>query len=166
MLYYYNVFIIYSFFGYLIETFLKHFFFHSMNNGILYGPFIPIYGIGVCLIIFIMRFIFNRLKVNRNYKIFLLFFISFFVLSFIEYLGGVFLELITNKVYWDYSPLRFNIGPYISLEISFLWGIMSIVIVYFIKPFTDKFIKKIPIWVTYLVLFIIICDIIYSFLFS
>ena len=57
--------------GFILETTLKTFFFHDMNNGIMYGPWIPVYGFGCCLIIAIMRFVFNRIKVNRVVKIFL-----------------------------------------------------------------------------------------------
>ena len=63
--------------GFILETTLKTFFFHNMNNGIMYGPWIPVYGFGCCLIIAIMRFVFNRIKVNRVVKIFLVFLISF-----------------------------------------------------------------------------------------
>ena len=56
-----------------METTIKLLFCPSMNNGILYGPWIPIYGFGCCLIIVIMRFVFNRIKVNRFLKILLVF---------------------------------------------------------------------------------------------
>lgn len=164
MKYYINTFLIYSVFGYIIETFLKTFFFKGMNNGIMYGPWIPVYGLGCCLIIFIMRFVFNRIKVNRLSKIFLLFLISMIILSVLELLGGILVEAISGEVFWDYSDLKFNFGHYIALEISLIWGIMSLVIIYIIKPVIDKFIKKIPSFVTYLVLFIFLLDLVYTFI--
>ena len=54
MLYYINSFLIYSIIGFLLETTLKTFFIKGMNNGILYGPWIPVYGIGSVLIIIII----------------------------------------------------------------------------------------------------------------
>ena len=69
--------------GFILETTLKTFFFHNMKNGIMYGPWIPVYGFGCCLIIAIMRFVFNRIKVNRVVKIFLVFLISFVFSYFI-----------------------------------------------------------------------------------
>lgn len=158
MKYYINTFLIYSILGFVFETLMKLFFFPNMNNGFLYGPYIPIYGFGVCLIIAIMRFVFNRIKVKRFIKIILVFLISAFILTVLEFVGGYLIELITGKIFWDYSKLKFNIGPYIALEISFIWGIMSLVVIYLLKPITDKIIKKIPSIITYLVLICFIID--------
>lgn len=104
--------------GYIIETTLKNFVFKGMNNGIMHGPWIPVYGLGCCIIIFIMRLVFNRFKVKRWLKIILVFLISMIVLTLLELLGGILIEKIFNKVFWDYSDLKFNMGHYIALEIS------------------------------------------------
>ena len=96
--YYINVFLIYSIIGFIIETTLKTFIFKNMNNGILFGPWIPVYGLGVVLIIFIMRLVFNRIKVKRGIKIFLVFLISMIVLTIIELLGGILIE----KIFYGY----------------------------------------------------------------
>jgi uncharacterized membrane protein len=93
---YLNNFIIYSIFGYIIETLLKILFFPSMNNGFLYGPWIPIYGLGVCIIIFIMRLVFNRIKVKRFMKILLVFIISALILTLLELIGGHLIEFFTK----------------------------------------------------------------------
>jgi len=164
MKYYINNFLIYAVFGFIIESIMKYLFNPSMNNGSLYGPWIPVYGLGVCLIIFIMRLVFNRIKVNRFFKILLVFFISIIILTLLELIGGHLIEFITGKVFWDYSKLKFNIGHYIALEISLIWGIMSLVIIYIIKPLTDKLIKRIPSTITYLVLFIFLIDLVISFI--
>lgn len=161
MKYYINVFLIYSIIGYVMETFLK-IFIPNMHNGILYGPWVPIYGLGCSLIIFIMRLIFNRIKINRFIKIILVFFISLISLTVLEFIGGNLIEYFTGKIYWDYSKLKFNFGHYIALEISLIWGIMSLIIIYIIKPIIDKLIKKIPFFITYLVLCIFIIDLIFT----
>lgn len=161
--YYINIFLVYSIIGFIIETTLKTFFFKHMNNGIMYGPWIPVYGLGSVLIIIIMRLVFNRFKVPRWLKIVLVFLISTIVLSLIELLGGILIEKIFNKVFWDYSDLKFNMGHYIALEISLIWGVMSLVVIYIIKPLLDKIIKKIPSVITYLVLFIFLIDAVITF---
>lgn len=163
MKYYLKVFIIYSVLGFFFETSLKYLFFPNINNGFLIGPWIPIYGLGSCIIIFIMRLVFNRFKVNRFIKIISLFLISSIILTLLEFIGGNLIELLTNKVFWKYDNLKFNFGHYIALEISIVWGIMSLVVTYIIKPLLDKLIKKIPKSITYLVLLLIIIDFIYSF---
>lgn len=162
--YYINSFLVYSIIGFIIETTLKEIFMKNMNNGILYGPWIPVYGLGCVLIIIIMRFVFNRIKVSRWLKILLVFLFSAFFLTFIELLGGLLIEKIFNKVFWDYSNMKFHIGHYISLEMALVWGIMSIVVIYVIKPVIDKIIEKIPSIITYLVFITFIMDVIFTFL--
>lgn len=164
MKYYLNVFFVYSVIGFIIETTLKTFVFKGMNNGIMFGPWIPVYGLGCVLIIFIMRLVFNRFKVPRWLKIVFTFLISMIVLTIMELLGGIFIEKVFGKIFWDYSDLKFNIGHYIALEISLVWGIMSLVVIYLIKPVMDKLIKKIPSIVTYLVLIVFIIDLVATFL--
>lgn len=159
MKYYINVFFIYSIIGYIFESILK-LFIPNMHNGILFGPWVPVYGIGCSLIIIIMRFVFNRIKVNRFFKIFLVFIISMITLTLLEFIGGNLIELMTNKVYWDYSNLLFNFGHYIALEISLVWGIMSLIIIYVIKPKIDLIIRRIPSYITYVTLTIFIIDVI------
>ena len=75
---------------------------------------------------------------------------------------GNIVELLTGKTLWDYSKMELNIGKYISLEIALVWGIASLIIVYILKPVTDKLIKKIPSILTYLVSFIFLIDLIFS----
>lgn len=142
MKYYINNFIVYSILGFIIETTMKYLFNPSMQNGTLYGPWVPIYGIGTCLIIIIERLVFNRFKVNKTIKIISVFLISIIILTGLEFITGNIVELLTDKVLWDYSKMKFNIGHYISLEIALVWGIASLVIIYIIKPITDNFIKK------------------------
>ena len=162
MKYYLNNFLIYSILGFILETSLKHTIFPGMNNGTLYGPWIQIYGFGVCLIIIIMRFIFNRVKANKFVKTILVFLISAFTLTLLEFIGGHLIELLTNEIFWDYSDLKFHIGHYIALEISLVWGVASIIVMYIIKPLTDKLIKKIPNILTYLVFIIFLVDFVIS----
>lgn len=162
--YYINTFLIYSIIGFLIESSLKYIFLKNMNNGILYGPWIPVYGIGCVFIILIMNFVFTRIKVSRFIKIILVFLLSMFTLTIIELLGGVLIEKTFHKVFWDYSNMKYNIGHYISLEMSLLWGVMSLIVIYIIKPLVDKIIKKIPSIITYLVLVSFILDLVFTFL--
>lgn len=162
--YYINTFLIYSIIGFVIETSLKFFLFKGMNNGILYGPWIPVYGIGCVMIIIIMRFVFNRIKVPRWLKLVLVFLLSAIILTVAELLGGLLIEKVFHKVFWDYRDMKFHIGPYISLEMALLWGAMSIVVIYIIKPIIDKVIEKIPSIITYLVLVAFSIDLVFTFL--
>ena len=145
MIYYINIFLISSVFGFFMESLLKIFLFHSMNNGIMFGPWIPIYGIGVVVITFGWNLIMDMKGISFFKKNIILLLYSFFILTLLEYIGGNLIEIIFHKIYWDYSGLLFNFGHYISLKMSFLWGICSLIYVYFLMRIFDKIEKKIPV---------------------
>ena len=86
-------FIVYSFFGWIMESVLKTVIQKKpVNSGFLYGPFCPIYGFGA-----IIMFIFLQGFKERPI---LLFIIAFFVLSTWEYLVGWMLEKIFHTKYF------------------------------------------------------------------
>ena len=75
-------------------------------------------------------------------------------------IGGILIEKIFGIVFWDYSDCKYNIGKYICLEMSLLWGIASIAFIYLLKPLIDKIIKHIPNIVIYILIFLILLDLI------
>ncbi len=162
-MYYLNCFFVYSFLGFLFETGVAKVTGNNFNSGILYGPFTPIYGIGVFLILIISKYFFLNLHMPRWVETIIVFFILFLVLTFIEWLGGILIEKIFGVVFWDYSHLKWNIGKYISLEISLVWGILSIILIYIIHPFLEKFILKIPSAISYLLLCVFLIDLTFTY---
>lgn len=164
MFYYFNVFYLCSFLGFLLETSLKLLFFPHMNNGILFGPWIPVYGFGGVVVLLISHYVFRKTKMSKMAKTLVTFLIVMVLVTILEWLGGTFIELLFDKVYWDYSHMKFNFGPYISLEMSLLWGIFSIIFIYLIMPIEEKIIKKIPKWVTILVTSDFFIDVIFTFI--
>ncbi len=162
-MYYINCFFIYSCIGFLFETLLAVITHQKFNSGILYGPITPVYGIGVILIITISHYFFMNLHLPRWRETVIVFFILVAVLTLLEWLGGVLIEKIFGIVFWDYSQLPFHIGHYISLEISFLWGFLSIFLIYIVKPWIDPFIQNIPSFITILIILIFIVDCGFSF---
>ena len=57
--------------------------------------------------------------------------------------------------------MKFNIGKYTSLEMAVIWGLSSIILVYLIKPLVDKFIKKIPKLITWILVILFLIDLIF-----
>ena len=157
-MYYINCFFIYSIIGFIFENIVGIITNTSFDSGILYGPITPIYGFGVILILIISKYLFLNLHMPRWIETIISFFVLIFVLTVLEFLGGILIEKIFGVIFWDYSDFKFNIGKYISLEISFLWGILSIFIIYVIHPMLNKFIKKIPLLITIIAVIIFICD--------
>ena len=152
-MYYLNYFFIFSILGHFIEGF----FYSSGESGILIGYWTPIYGIGVIIMLVVYKLL-NKLNLSKYIKIILLFFTCSIILSLTEILGGYLIKWLFHKIMWDYSNHKFNIGIYTSLEMAFIWGISSIVFIYLIKPFVDKFIYRIPKLITYILTFLFIVD--------
>ena len=165
MYYYLNMYFIGCFLGYGIETLLKTFFFSSMNNGILYGPWIPVYGFGIVCILFLGNFV-MKLNTQKWLKIMILFSCTFFLLSFLEEMGGLLIEAVFHKKFWNYKEMLLNAGPYISIEMSLIWGILGVLFTCYVRPFFDLFIQKIPKVVTIGILFLHLMDIVFTWLIS
>ena len=162
-MYYINCFFVYSFLGFLFETAVSKFTGNDFNSGILFGPITPIYGIGVVLIIVISKYFFLNLHLPRWVETIIVFFILILVLTCIEWLGGILIEKLFGVVFWDYSHLKWNWGPYISLEISLVWGVLSLLLIYIIKPFLDSVVTKIPVYFTYIFIFVFVIDVVATY---
>ena len=82
------------------------------------------------------------------------------VLTIIEWIGGILIENLFHETLWNYKNYKYNIGKYISLEMSLVWGIVSIFVIYFIKPLIDKLEKRIPKFITIIITILFIVDLI------
>lgn len=103
-----------------------------INRGFLNGPLCPIYGFGALGVIY---FLTDIAKTNKLY----LFFGSVFIATALELVGGFLLEKIFHKKWWDYSDMRYNIGGYICLEFSILWGLACFVLYEAVHPLVVNF---------------------------
>lgn len=158
MYYYLNLFFINSFFGFLLETGLKLLVFPGMNNGVLFGPWIPVYGFGTIIVAYFGNLISQKIKCSKFWRAILLFFSFVVLLSLLEWLGGVLIESVFHKEFWSYRNQKYNFGPYISLGMSLLWGGISMLLFYVVLPLEQKSIKKMPRWFSILALIIILID--------
>ena len=163
-MYYLNCFFIYSILGYLLETTVAFLTKTNFKSGFLYGFWTPVYGIGALIVLFISNYLFKNLHMNRFIETLIVFIVSAIVLSFIEVLGGIMLEKVFHKVYWDYSNHYFNIGHYISLEMTIVWGIASVIFIYLINPILKKIIMKVPHWTTIVFIILFIADLLKTFI--
>lgn len=106
------------------------------RKGLIWGPFCPVYGVSAAVLIFF-------LAPYKDKKILPLFFYGFIAGSVAEYLLSYGLEMIYGIRFWDYSYTGQDINGRICLQYSIYWGILSVVLVKFIKPILDKGISKI-----------------------
>ena len=122
------IFFIGSIFGYVLELFYRRYIHKKwVNPGFLIGPYLPIYGFGLCSLTLIYL-VFSKINANPL-LIILLMGIS---MTLIELVAGlVFIEGAGVKL-WDYSDKPFNFKGIICLEFSVIWTILGAVYYYFI----------------------------------
>ena len=154
-----NIFLFYSILGNIFERIMMFFIDKDYVSGFMGTIFTPIYGIAILLILFIHK----KIKINNNImKIIVEFFIYSILLSFIELLGGLLIENIFNKIFWNYDKFKYNLGIYISLETALFWGIMSIIALYIIHPLYKKIENHIPKLLTIIISITFIINLIYT----
>ncbi len=135
-----NIFLTYSILGFFYECIINFIQDGRFSSGFMYGPWTPIYGIGVLIILYIYK---KLKKYNKIKRLIIMSIISMIVLTILEYIIGNLIELIFHTSFWDYSNYKFNYGKFISLESSLIWMFGSIIIIFIHKKF-KKYIKKIP----------------------
>ena len=127
------IFMIGSILGYVVEmivAFVQNGHFVS-RQGLLYGPFTPVYGIGI-----LVYYIFFKIVKNRNKKIV---FVSSMILGGItEYLCSYIQEKAFGTVSWDYSNWLFNINGRTTLIHCTYWGFAGLLYVSYIEPLIPK----------------------------
>lgn len=119
-----------------------------VNRGFLYGPWLPIYGFGALLILWMtQRWIHSPIQV---------FIVGMLSASTLEYFTGSLMELIFHVRYWDYSDEKYNINGHVCLHVSLAWGIASLILVYLVHPLLLEFISLFDISKITILLFLLL----------
>lgn len=131
------IFIVYAFLGWCTEvSYAALDTGKFVNRGFLNGPYCPIYGCGVVIVIAILT------PLQENLAI--LFAGSFLLTSVLEYITGFLLEKVFHNKWWDYSNFPFNIKGYVCLKFSILWGLACTFVMKVLHPIIYGFIVWIP----------------------
>jgi uncharacterized membrane protein len=64
--------------------------------------------------------------------------------TFVEYVTGRIMEMSLHKKWWDYSDQKFNLGGYVCLKTSVLWGICTVLMIYVLNPVFTGLVGLIP----------------------
>lgn len=153
------LFFIYSFLGWIMEVTLtlitdKKF----VNRGFLLGPCCPIYGCGCILL--------NLLLHNYTNNILVLFILTMFTCSLLEYITSFLMEKIFKLRWWDYSQMKFNINGRICLETMTPFSILGVLTIKFATPFfitnINKLSEKTILIISIILITLFIIDVIIS----
>ena len=97
-----------------------------VNRGFLNGPICPIYGVGVVMVVVFLE--------PFEDQWLLLYLASAVLVTLIEGMTGYVLDKLFHHKWWDYSELPLNIGGYVCLLFSVVWGVACVVIVKAVHP--------------------------------
>lgn len=107
-----------------------------VNRGFLNGAICPIYGVGVTCVVWLLEPLASHGLV--------LFFASILLCSILEWITGFVLEKLFHQKWWDYADEPFNIGGYICLRFSIMWGFACVFVVYIIHPTIVRLVDWFP----------------------
>ena len=112
------------------------------NRGVLYGPWLPIYGVGA-LAIYAMK----PLKKHPP----VLFFLCMATSGAIEYFAGRVCIACFGLRLWDYRELFWNLDGLVCLRSVLVFGVLGLLFHYWIEPAIETFYAKAEdatIWMT------------------
>lgn len=107
-----------------------------VNRGFLNGPLCPVYGFGmVAMLVLLAPWPGNALAVFAGGAV---------ITTAIEGLAGWLLYKLFHARWWDYSHLPCNLGGFVCLPFSLLWGAGSVVMVLLVHPPIARLTAAIP----------------------
>ena len=101
-----------------------------VNRGFLKGPWLPLYGSGAVLVLW-MTLPFQNSPVE-------VYVVGMLGATVLEYFTGETMVRLFKVRYWDYSNQPFQYKGHICLSSSVAWGFLSIAMVYVIQPQVER----------------------------
>ena len=136
LLTYLFLFLVFSIFGWILETLIR-----LINDGVLggtgvlYGPWLPLYGIYGILILLLWK----QHIAKRPVLVFLL---NFLLYSVLEYFANSIAELITGHALRDYSEFFLNLNDRIYLGGSVTFALIGCAFLYYLAPrWSERYMK-------------------------
>lgn len=131
------LFVLGSLAGYAAETVWYYYLRgHLINRqGVLLGPFSPIYGIGFVLLTILLY----KWRQKDWKQIWL---VSLIVLSSFEYICSYAMEKILGTRAWNYSKQAYNLDGRICLKFSIMWGFLGLLFIKVLYPLFSRTIEN------------------------
>lgn len=125
------IFVIGSVFGFFAEMLYALVYTRTLQirQGLIYGPFIQVYGMGA-IAYYLLVF-----KIKEPKK---LFFAGMLMGGILEYLCSFFQEIFFGTISWDYSKFFLNLNGRVCLLYCFYWGIIAVAFLKIVYPILLK----------------------------
>ena len=153
------LFFIYSVIGWLWESV-----YCSINagrfvyRGFLKGPYCPVYGFGVLLVLYIVEPL-HETTLD-------LFIFSTIAVTALEYFTALLLERVFKVSLWNYDNMPLNIQGRVAVPVSVFWGFCCVIIVNYIQPEAARLVSwlygNFGIWLPALIAAVMAADTVYS----
>lgn len=131
------LFFIGSVFGWVLELLFRNLTQHPdkiVNPGFCTGPYLPIYGFGLCALYLLASLEQYSLIPDPFWNKVMLFAAMAVGMTLIEYIAGVFCLKYLKVRLWDYSDLWGNVQGIICPLFSFFWAILGAMYYFLIHP--------------------------------
>lgn len=118
-----------SILGWVLELFFRRIISKTgewINPGFLVGPYLPLYGFGLCIF-----YLLSQIDLNSIWTIF----IMMVAVTAIEYLAGIIFIKGMGVKLWDYSNEWGNVDGLICPLYMLIWGILGGIYYYFVNPY-------------------------------
>ncbi len=129
----------------------------ELRQGLMYGPFIPVYGIGAVVLVLFLR------KIRHSFVLFL---IGSVLGGVVEYIASYVQQYVFGSVSWNYSHEPLNIGGRTDVIFALFWGLLGVLMIRIIYPKLSMLIDKIPnrpgFFITWILIIFIVFDIFIS----
>lgn len=137
LMYAYFYFMVYAFGGWVVQGLYVGYKQHRfLNTGFYHGPYVPIFGVGCLLIIYVI----DPISMNP----FLVFLNTFVITSVLEYVTSWYLQKKYHRLWWNYSDKPFNIHGRVCLLNSTLYGVAGIAVTFWLQPLVHDLVLWIP----------------------
>ena len=108
------------------------------RQGLLYGPFSPIYGIGVAIFVIFLG------KNNDKRNIWKTLLYASIIGGVTEFATSWIADVVFGVKFWDYTGRFLNICGRTTVPYMIGWGIGGTVLMKIVYPFVSKWLQKIP----------------------
>ncbi len=134
------LFFIGSVFGWVLELFFRRFISAAnperkwINPGFCTGPYLPLYGAGLCILFLIASLENTGLISDPFWEKAVLFLWMAVCMTAIEYVAGILMIRVAKVRLWDYSHEWGNIQGIICPKFSLAWAVLGAAYYFFIHP--------------------------------
>ena len=164
-------FMLYAIIGWIYEVFLEVVIYRwgFSNRGVLFGPYLPVYGFGALIFIFLIYpLIKNKKGLRKMLYIPLVFIGCMLSATILELITSYICEAFSGSWPWQtYANYKINFQARIALSPSIRFGLGGVIFLYIFQPLFEKLCnklgkKKVKI-IAYICLVVLAVDCLYSF---